>query len=235
MTDLHCDNCVVVGQNDASPAFLPIDIECIFEPVTSLVETGLLNLPSLPIQRSGIYAQWGERFLNGGETIPITPVLDELLLQFDRGRTGFGEAVDILWASLVGHPIRRIVRSTSDYRKALSENNFSGFQLEELHQLVARDIPYFYHIHPMPTLYYFWAPNEMSEAKADFSLRNKLSKEDLKDLARLDRLRKVVTLQLLRRFWPSGVSHVDGTLFRARRDSEMLTLETKDFSIATRI
>ncbi|NJM10177.1 MAG: hypothetical protein HC883_04730 [Bdellovibrionaceae bacterium] len=163
-----------------------MDLELAFEPVTNLAETGLLNPPSLPFYQAGILGQHNalKPIVFAGNLLPH--FIDHLICHFSETEKSIADMIQTAWNFLLGKPLRRIVRHTAEYRSALQSGDFKAFSAEERLQLENGDIPYFFTIHPDPTLMYFSENSKIVPVKsAHIRLREKATVERLSSPVRL--------------------------------------------------
>lgn len=223
LTDLHCGNVFVTRRG-----LQPVDLELAFEPVTNLVETGLINHPSTPPSRAGFFGQLGPYSIDG------VNLVDEFLSQVSRGNELAKPLGDRLWEEMEKQPVRRILRSTEEYRAALASGSFDRFWPEEVLQLKVGDIPYFFNVHPDPQIFYFSTPDHIEPVVSPMEFRSKLSADAISSSERMVNMKKVVVLQLVRRFWPNGKVEIRGKHFSAEKvGNGSLMLIGPDFKIQT--
>ncbi|NJL24361.1 MAG: hypothetical protein HC902_03755 [Calothrix sp. SM1_5_4] len=106
------------------------------------------------------------------------------------------------------------MRHTAEYRSALLGGTFQDFSDEERLQLENGDIPYFFTIHPNPTLLYFSKRQKISPVMDQTRMRQKATTKWLCSPERLRKIEKVTALQMLRRFWTAGEKCLKGTMRR---------------------
>ena len=151
MTDLHHQN-IAFGHEQSSGklVFAPLDMECIFDSYSLLTQTRLLPTYDLSLEDSGLsllhtlYREFpNHKFLAN----LIEGYIDGL--QFLEGRKAEIYNVITQHRSLMGLPIRMVIRPTRDYYKILNSGDNSkhlDLEFDEEQQLKRGDIPYFFRI-----------------------------------------------------------------------------------------
>lgn len=237
ITDLHANNVLIIKDQKGLCHFQPIDLELIFEPTTNLVSTSLIGHSTNFFGRSGIFAQWGSDDFLYSSGFPLIAVIDRLLTLFaSLDAKQLADICKTISLELKGKPVRRISRATEDYRKAILSDSslvFENFHPEEKLQMKAGDIPYFFHQYPSPEIRYFNSVETHSVVKSQLDLPAKMDITFVCNPERLENLKKITTLQLLRRFWPTGQNMVLSSHFKAVRKDQLLILETASFRSAT--
>lgn len=246
LIDLHYENVLACKSYCGTLEPIPVDLEMAFWDCISVTDTNLV--PSNMTEKS-------KAGLNAGSLQPYNPKNPSLLLDafLDTSDGLAGEVGDILTeleASLRGHPIRVLLRPTKDYRvmlrNSLDVRDTSGLsnQLarpgqdllkEELLQLKAGDIPYFFTLRePDPKLYCFTSPAVNSACDPEHFtplFRNATrTVAELSQRKRIERLRMVSALHIFKAYhatWPE--SSLEGEHFTIVRDGAKFSCSTPWF------
>lgn len=250
ITDLHFQNVLPQLETDGTWAPVPIDIECVFWDCVSAIDTNLISSPFTLPHETGLSVGSGEAYFPERPSLlldgyleassHLLPVLEEVLVGIERE---MGE-----------HPIRVILRPTQDYRRlmtstdplrdALEDQSLArkgwGLIPEELVQLRAGDIPYFFvQRTASPRLLWFESPGGITEATPrHFEKVLKSATPSVAELTlreRTKRLRTISALHIVKAFhsnWPA--SEMYGARFELQRDGASFALLTSDFQAQAR-
>jgi lantibiotic modifying enzyme len=245
LVDLHHENILIVQDRNGDPEPTPIDIEIAFWDCISAIDTNLIPSSLTEPKIAGFKGQLSQSFC------PKYPqaILDGFLDTSAQLKTIIGDILETMERELKGHPIRVLLRATRDYRVLMSGNlnrNTSrcaellsrpGIDLidEEIEQLRAGDIPYFFTLREKnPQLYYFSKPGEISRCEPrHFEAVFRNASKPVSLLADLNRIQRLTTISALhiyksfQSFWPKRC--FEGENFSLERQGEKFFLRTPWF------
>ncbi len=159
LSDLHFEN-LKIGVKDEDCYFFPVDIETAFDPLNLISQSYFLKSVSNDNSVVGVSSIKSLDF-NVAETV-------NTYLETQSTLSVSAKELNTLIRDLnpKSIPVRRILRDTKTYYKALENPRASktNFHICELEQLERGDIPYFYSYLDKPQLFY---RSESGETKAD--------------------------------------------------------------------
>ena len=214
-TDLHRENCFFIRDNKI-PYFYSIDLESIFYPLNSLFDTGIFCKNRYGDQDiSGYLANTASNFKFSGSHI-----LDGFVQFWSELLPIRTELIKKIYSEMLDKPIRLIFQDTMIYRNALINPSMllnSDFTKEELIQLIAGDIPYFFCFHQNSTeVLYYSSENTISvvsvESLRQMKFKSLLTEKQITDDSKQLKLFQIGAAQLAKKFLNLN-GHIRGNYF----------------------
>ncbi len=234
ISDLHCENTTFVNQ-DNTPKFLAWDIESIFYPTKSLLDTGLLTKsiqgrPKIDGYRSHL----------GFDALNASSCVDGFITFWNDNQNDIGDKISFIYNSLLGAPIRIFLRDTTDYRNFYfnpKDPKNLRFVCEELQQLHQGDIPYFFfELGQQDQILFFSSPDEIQSTmrvpRPHFDMIRPLA--FFQDRNRQEYLIKVGIAQIIKRFG-STQKNLLGNYFQCQLSEGVYSFESGSISFQFKI
>jgi lantibiotic modifying enzyme len=227
-TDFHRDNTACIRDRNGKVIFAPLDIETIFYESKSLLDTGILDTKT--------------NFVGGYRTLGgFDPTWEVVLEAFFSSWIGLEADVDDIiseYSNFMNSKIcRAILLDTEMYRKILVSKNFSDLSGEEILQINANDIPYFFYELGQETLLYFSAPGSIEYCSVLVNEKANKYFEGFKKRFEKNRrisLVKQSIAQLVQKGKIGMNSPYHGNGFSVKRENEMLVFSSAKLSFGFR-